>query len=114
MPQQDVTIREQRLLPIAPMRPRSEQLLLDDVLPVLPHELPEPFDARDPPAPERALEDDRRVVLPRRRRLELPPARHPRPLAEQIDVGRVVHLIDDVRPTRPTPDLPEDRLAVRL
>ena len=65
------------------------------------------------PSPQRALEHDADVVLARRVGLELPEARHPRPLAEEIDVARVVHLIDEVRAARAAADLAEHGLALR-
>jgi hypothetical protein len=84
------------------------------VLAVLPHELAQAGDLGDPALAERPLEDDRDVVLAGGRRLERAPARHPRPLAEQVDVAGVVHLIDEVRAARAAADLAEHHLAVGL
>ena len=102
------------MLPVATLGADGEQALLDDVLAAVAHELAEAGDAGDAAAAQRALEDDRGVVLPRGRRLELPPARDAGPLAEQIDVAGVVHLIDEVRAAGAAADLAEHDLAVGL
>ena len=73
----------------------------------------QPLDARDTPLPERALEDDPRVVLARGLGLERVPAGHARPLAEQVDIARVVHLVDQAGAPRAAGDLAEDGLALR-
>src|SRR4051794_12522947 len=84
------------------------------MLAVLAHELGEPGDLRDPAMPLGALEDDRSVVLALDRRLESVPAHDARPFAKQVDVARVVHLIDEVRAGWTTADLAEYHLPTRL
>src|SRR4051812_15481116 len=64
MTERDVAVREQRVLPVAALRARAKELLLDDVLAVATHEFAQTGDARDAALALRALEDDRDVVLP--------------------------------------------------
>jgi CBS domain-containing protein len=88
----------------------GQKLLLDHPLAKAAHELMQAVMRVMRPSP-RALEDDRCVVLALGRRLEGRATHDPRPLAKQIDVTGVVHLIDQVRPARATADLAKHRLA---
>src|SRR5688572_12278465 len=113
MTDEDVAVREERVLPVASRSAGTKQALFDDPIAAFAQEVAEAFDARDATAAECALEDDASVVLARSARLELAMTRDARPFAEQIDVARVVHLIDDVRAARTAADLAEDRFALR-
>src|SRR5690348_2398357 len=106
-----IAVAEERLLPIAPMGAGAQELVLDD--PAIAHVQPvaQAFDAGDAALALGSLEYDSAIVLAGGRRFERLPARDPRPLAEQIDVARVVHLIDDARASRAATDLAEDRFA---
>src|SRR6185295_9912032 len=77
-------------------------------------ELAQAIEPGDPAVALGALEDDRGVVLARRRGLEAAPAHGACPFAEQIDVAGVVHLIDEVRTAGATADLAEHDLAAGL
>src|SRR4051794_35168835 len=97
MANDDIAVRDLGLAPIAALAPGTKERALDDPSPAGLEPATEPVDALDRPPPHRALEDDADVVLPGRVRLEVPPARGPRPLAIHVSVERVVHQIDEPR-----------------
>jgi hypothetical protein len=77
-------------------------------------ELFEAVDAGDAALAQGALEEDRHVVAALGAALKAAPAHGPGPLAEEVDVAGVVHLIDEVRAAGAAADLAEDHLAVGL
>src|SRR5690606_27778023 len=100
------------LRPVAARGTGAQQPLFHHVLTVLGHELPQPLDAGDAAAAFGALEDDGGVVLALGSGLEVAPARHPGPFAEEVNVAGVVHLVHEVRAARAAADLAEHHLAV--
>jgi type I restriction enzyme R subunit len=107
-----MAVGEQGVLPVAARGAGAQELLFHRPGAGGAQPVAQAGDAGDAALALGALEDDADVVLAVGVGLERLIGGHPGPLAEQIDVAGVVHLIDQVGAARAAADLAEDGLAL--
>ncbi|MFO0000949.1 MAG: hypothetical protein ACK559_07460, partial [bacterium] len=114
VPDDEVAVADQRRLPVPAPRAGAQERVHQDTVAVAGLEGLQPVDGLDQALAPRPLEDDRAGVLAAGGGLEVAPADRAGPLAEEVDVGGVVHLIHEAGPADAAADLAEDDLAVGL